>query len=212
MAKSGTAYAQLVQKGDEIKTMEEVDQVLEFMIEVEKLKGVLRKSQPVGLDRYENSAEHSWHVCLGALMLYPYANEPVDINRVIRMLLIHDLGEIDAGDVIIYSSETVKQKGDEEAGVERLLKMLPETSNDDYLSLWKEFEAGETADSKFAKAVDRIPALLQNIHHDGKGWKENNITKEMVFGLNSQRISAGGQPIWSAMEKKLKKAVEDGLF
>ncbi|MEM7335965.1 MAG: HD domain-containing protein [Chloroflexota bacterium] len=192
--------------------MEEVEKILQFMIEVDKLKAVLRKSRPVGLERYENSAEHSWHVCVSALMLYPYANEPVDINRVIRMLLIHDLGEIDAGDKIIYASETVAQKREEAAGVQRLLNLLPAAVDDDYLALWMEFEAGESADAKFAKAVDRIPPLLHNIHDEGRGWKENNITKEMVFGLNSKRISAGSTKIWSAVEAWLEKAVADGIL
>ena len=88
--------------------MKEINQILDFVIEIEKLKSVLRKSRPVGLERYENSSEHSWHVCLSALMLKEYANENVDINQVIKMLLIHDLGEIDAGDTIIYASETIE--------------------------------------------------------------------------------------------------------
>ncbi len=90
--------------------MKDITQILDFMVEIEKLKGVLRKSRPVGLSRYENAGEHSWHVCLSALLLHNYAEADVDINRVIRMLLIHDLGEIDAGDKIIYASETLEQK------------------------------------------------------------------------------------------------------
>lgn len=90
--------------------MEKINQILDFIVEIEKLKAVLRKSRPVGLERYENSAEHSWHVCLSALLLKDYSNEVVNINHVIKMLLIHDLGEIDAGDKIVYSSETEEQK------------------------------------------------------------------------------------------------------
>ena len=115
--------------------MKEINQILEFVVEIEKLKSVIRKSRPVGSGRYENSGEHCWHVCLSALMLKDYANEPVDINHVIKMLLIHDLGEIDAGDRIIYSSETVEQKSDEENGVSRLLEMLPNSIGDEYLAL-----------------------------------------------------------------------------
>jgi len=192
--------------------MEEVNQILNFIIEIEKLKSVLRKSRPVGLKRYENSGEHSWHVCLSALLLKDYSNELIDINHVIKMLLIHDLGEIDAGDKIIYSSETIEQKSDEENGVKRLLNILPKDMRDEYLDLWKEFETGVTPESKFAKAVDRIPPLLHNINDNGHGWQKNNISKEKVFGLNSKRISTGSSDLWAAIELKLKQAVEDGIL
>lgn len=117
-----------------MKPMKEIEQILDFMVEIEKLKSVLRKSRPVGLERYENSAEHSWHVCLSALMLEDYANEPIDINHVIKMLLIHDLGEIDADDKIVYSSETVEQKSGEEKGVSRLLEILPKGMGNEWLT------------------------------------------------------------------------------
>ena len=192
--------------------MEEINQILNFIIEIEKLKSVLRKSRPVGLKRYENSGEHSWHVCLSALLLKDYSNESIDINHVIKMLLIHDLGEIDAGDKIIYSSETIEQKSDEENGVRRLLDILPKDMGDEYLDLWKEFEAGVTPESKFAKAVDRIPPLLHNINDNGHGWQKNNISKDKVFDLNSKRISTGSSDLWAAIELKLKQAVEDGIL
>ncbi len=192
--------------------MKDINEILDFIIEVEKLKSILRKSRPVGLDRYENSAEHSWHVCLSALMLRDHSNEPVDINHVIKMLLVHDLGEIDSGDKIIYSSETVEQKLDEEDGVKRLLELLPGCMGDEYLALWREFEAGNTPESKFAKAVDRVPPLLHNIHDNGHGWKKNNISKEKVFALNSIRISAGSDELWGAVETRLNQAVDDGVL
>lgn len=192
--------------------MNEINQILDFIVEVEKLKSVLRKSRPVGLNRYENSGEHSWHVCLSALMLKEYANEPVDINHVIKMLLIHDLGEIDADDKIIYLSETPEQKSNEEDGISRLLAMLPNNMGKEYLVLWKEFEAGVTPESKYAKAIDRVPPLLQNIHDNGHGWQKHSIPKEMVFSLNSIRISAGSDKLWETMEIKLNEAVKNGLL
>lgn len=192
--------------------MKEINQILDFIIEIEKLKGVLRKSRPVGLKRYENSGEHSWHVCLSALMLKDYANEKIDINRVIKMLLIHDLGEIDAGDKIVYASETESQKSSEKNGVRRLLEILPNGMGEEYLLLWEEFEGGITNDSKFAKAIDRVPPLLHNINDDGHGWKKNNVPKEKVFALNSERISSGSNELWEAIEQKLQKAVESGIL
>lgn len=192
--------------------LKEVTQILDFMVEIEKLKGVLRKSRPVGLKRHENSGEHSWHVCISALMLKDYADENINIDRVIKMLLIHDLGEIDAGDKIVYESETAEQKNKEWKGVKRVLDMLPNRQGEEYLALWEEFELGESADAKYAKAIDRIPPLLHNINDDGYGWKEHNIPKEKVLNFNQQRISAGGEKIWEGVEAKLQQAIVDGIL
>ena len=191
--------------------MNPIEHVLEFMIEIEKLKDVHRKTRPVGLDRYENSAEHSWHVCLSALMLKDYSNEPINIDRVIKMLLIHDLGEIDAGDTIIYASETKELKEKEEAGLRRVLNILPEGEAEKYLSLWREFELGETVDAKYAKAIDRVPPLLHNLNGNGHSWKDNNVPKEKVFALNS-RIAKGSTELWDVLKGKLDKAVVDGIL
>lgn len=191
--------------------MEAIEKTLRFIVEIEKLKDVHRKTRPVGLERYENSAEHSWHVCLSALMLKDYANEEININRVIQMLLIHDLGEIDAGDTIIYASETQTLKDEEAAGLERLLNLLPEDKRKEYMTLWHEFEAGNTPDAKYAKAIDRVPPLLHNLHSDGHSWRDNNIPKERVFALNS-RIAKGSKKLWSILEGKLKKAVDAGML
>lgn len=191
--------------------MEDLENIFEFIVEIEKLKDVHRKTRPVGLERFENSAEHSWHVCLCALMLKEYANEKVDINRVIKMLLIHDLGEIDAGDTIIYNSETPEMKEAEANGVKRLLGYLSQDIQKEYIDLWYEFEAGETADAKYAKAIDRIPPLLHNLHGNGHSWSTHNITKEKVFAINS-RIKDGSDSVWHAIEKKLNEAITKGIL
>jgi putative hydrolases of HD superfamily len=191
--------------------MPEIENILDFVVEIEKLKGVLRKSRPVGLERYENSAEHSWHVCLSALMLKDYANDDIDINRVIRMLLIHDLGEIEGKDTIIYKSEKPELKAIEADCIKRIMNYLPESARDEYISLWYEFEGGETADSKYARAIDRVPPLLQNLQDDGHGWKKNGITKEDVFSLNT-RISLGSKVLWEIVKAKLEKGVEKGIL
>ncbi|MEN9657541.1 MAG: hypothetical protein RL571_1006 [Pseudomonadota bacterium] len=191
--------------------MQKIEQILGFIVEIEKLKNVHRKSKPVGLDRYENSAEHSWHVCLAALMLKDYANEAINIDRVIKMLLIHDLGEIDAGDTIIYASETLEIKQAEANGIKRLLALLPEGSGDEYLQLWYEFEAGESADAKYAKAIDRVPPLLHNLHGNGHSWSAHQVPKEKVFAVNS-RINQGSAPLWQVLETKLQAAVANGIL
>lgn len=199
------------ESGIENQQFANIEAVLDFIVEIEKLKNVSRKTKPVGLDRYENSAEHSWHVCISALMFKEFADEAIDIDRVIRMLLIHDLGEIDAGDTIIYESETVAGKHEEAEGVKRLLGILPLEQREGYLELWFEFEAGETSDSKYARAIDRIPPLLHNLQGDGHGWKENNISKEMVFSVN-RRIAKGSQSMWEVIESKLEAGVAAGLL
>jgi len=192
--------------------MKALEETLGFIIEIEKLKNVYRKTKPVGLDRYENSAEHSWHVCLSALMLKEYANEDVNIDRVIQMLLLHDLGEIDAGDTIVYASETKAVKDEEVAGVKRILNLLPDNKGEEYFKLWREFEDGETADAAYAKAIDRIPPLLHNLNGEGHSWRKHKVSKEQVFELNKRHISHGSKDIWKTIEIKLELAVKTGLL
>lgn len=191
--------------------MDNIEKILTFIIEIEQLKTVLRKTRPVGLDRYENSAEHSWHVCLSALLLKDYANEPIDILKVIKMMLIHDLGEIDAGDTIIYASETPENKGKEEAGVKRLLELLPVEVAEELMPLWLEFENGDTPEAKYARAIDRVPPLLHNLHGGGHSWQAHTVKADKVFGLN-QRIALGSEALWEVIKGKLEGAVEQGIL
>ncbi len=193
------------------KGLQGIEAVLAFIVEIEKLKDVHRHTRPVGLERYENSAEHSWHVCLAALMLKDYADAPIDIDRVIKMLLIHDLGEIDVGDTIIYASETPELKESEAAGVKRILDLLPDGRGDEYMALWHEFEAGQTADSQYARAIDRVPPLLHNLHGGGHSWKKYSIPFDKVMGLNS-RIAKGSEDVWSVLAGQLQTAKAEGLF
>lgn len=144
-------------------------------------------------------------------MLKDYANEEINIDRVIKMLLIHDLGEIDAGDTIIYTSEAQQNKQEEAAGLERIMKILPDGKAEEYVALWHEFEAGETADAKYAKAIDRVPSLLHNLHGNGHSWRDNNIPKEQVFAVNN-RIAKGSEKLWRVIEAKLEQAVKSGLL
>lgn len=191
--------------------MEGLEKILGFLVESEKLKSVLRKTRPVGLDRCENSAEHSWHVCLAALMLKDYANDPINIDRVLKMLLIHDLGEIDAGDTIIYASDTDVVKEKEKAGIGRLFDMLPKGDAEQYKKLWDEFEEGVTAEAIYARAIDRIPPLLQNLHGHGHSWREHSIPLEKILVVNS-RIAKGSDKLWDVMREKIETAVRNGLL
>lgn len=192
--------------------MEDIEKILEFIVEVEKLKAVTRKTRPVGLERYENSGEHSWHVALCALMLNEYSNEAIDINRVVKMLLIHDLGEIGSGDRIVYQALSDAEKMDEKNSLKDTLNILPPHLASEFIELWEEFESGLTSDAKFAKSIDRLPPLLHNIYDNGHSWKKNNISRKQVFDVNSTKISSGSKALWSAVEKKLSKAVENGAL
>jgi len=185
--------------------LSDIEKILNFIVEIEKLKDIIRKTKPVGVDRYKNSAEHSWHVCLSALMLKEYANENVDIDKVIKMLLLHDLGEIDAGDTVFYHADTPELKEAEEKGIKRIFGELPSELANAYFKLWQEFESCQTPESKFAKAIDRLPPLLHNIHGQGHSWKKYNISKETVLASNGQRITEGSAELWEVMREQIKR-------
>lgn len=190
---------------------ENIEKILDFIVEIDKLKSVIRKTRPVGLDRYENSGEHSWHVCLCALMLKDYSNETIDINHVIKMLLIHDLGEIDAGDTIVYQEDIAEKKSKELEGIRRIFGLLPADRTDEYIALWEEFEFEDTAEAKFARAVDRIPPVMHNLHGDLHSWKDNDIPIDKVLRVNS-RIRLGSESIWEVIESRLNKVAASGVL
>lgn len=190
--------------------MSEVKALLNFMVEVEKLKSVLRKTKPVGLDRYENSAEHSWHVSLMALLLKDHSDNEIDIHQVVKMLLIHDLSEILVGDTIVYDEQSLSIKAKESDAIKTLFALLPVELAQELTDLWHEFEAGQSNEAKYAKAIDRIPPLLHNIHGEGHSWKKHNVPKEKVFNLNRERIQGASQSIWQAVEDELQLAVAKG--
>ena len=190
---------------------ENIEKILDFIVEIDKLKSVIRKTRPVGLDRYENSGEHSWHVCLSALMLKDYSNDSIDINHVIKMLLIHDLGEIDAGDTIVYEEDIQQAKSKELEGIRRVFGLLPADRADEYIALWEEFEFEDTAEARFARAVDRIPPVLHNLHGDLHSWKDNNIPIDKVLHVNS-RIKLGSESIWEVIESRLNQVADSGIL
>ncbi|MBP8274568.1 MAG: HD domain-containing protein, partial [Acidobacteria bacterium] len=143
--------------------------IVDFILEIDRLKGVTRKVKPLGLDRYENSAEHSWQLALMASSLAPHAADPVNIDHVIRMLLVHDIGEIDTGDTMAFvEGGWQERKRDELAAVTRIFGLLPDGQGDQYLALWQEFESGDTPESRFANAVDRAMPVLLNLNNNGQ--------------------------------------------
>ncbi|MDP6968437.1 MAG: HD domain-containing protein [Gammaproteobacteria bacterium] len=193
-------------------TNKHLQDIVNFIMETDKLKAVIRKTRPQGLGRYENSAEHSWQVALAALTLQQYASRPVDINRVLRMLLVHDLGEIDVGDVIVYQANDPAHLAAERKGVARILALLPDQMGDKYLALWDEFEAAETADAQFAKAMDRALPLLHNLYDGGHSWRKHGIQRHQVETVNKPRIIQGCPALWELIEPVLTQAEADGCF
>src|SRR5882724_4197335 len=190
-----------------------MQQIIDFILELDKLKGVTRKIRPRGLDRYENSAEHSWQLAMFAISLVEYAQTPIDINRVIRMLLVHDVGEIDTGDTIAFAEGGWEdRKAAELAAVKRIFGMLPDNQGAEFLSLWQEFEREETSESKFANAVDRAMPVVLNLNNNGQSWRENGISYERVVRRVGPQINAGCPALWSYLEQKLEEARQNGIF
>ncbi len=186
---------------------------IDFILELDKLKGITRKVKPIGLDRYENSAEHSWHLCVAATSLAHYAETPVNLDRVIRMLLVHDIGEIDAGDTLVYvEGGWEERKAKELAGVKRVCGMLSAELATELTALWEEFEDVATPEARFAHAVDRSMPILLNLSNDGQSWRENNIRLEQVIQRNGPPIQAGCPKLWAYLEPRLQDAQQQGFF
>lgn len=190
-----------------------VQQVIEFVLELDKLKGVTRKTRPLGQDRYENSAEHSWQIAMFASSLVHYAETELDLDRVIGMLLVHDIGEIDTGDTIVYAEGGWEErKAAELAAVERIFGLLPQAHADRFLALWREFEAEETAESRYANAVDRAMPVLLNLANAGQSWRENGITHARVVGRIEAQIRNGCPALWEYIEARLEEERARGWF
>jgi putative hydrolases of HD superfamily len=190
-----------------------MQQIIDFILELEKLKGVTRKVRPLGLDRYENSAEHSWQLAMLAVSLAHYAESTIDINRVIRMLLVHDIGEIDIGDTMVFTEGGWEErKVAELAAVKRIFGLLPDGQGAGLLALWQEFERGETPEARFAHAVDRAMPVLLNLANHGQSWRENGISYERVVLRVAPPIRTGCPALWTYLEARLEEAQRRGLF
>jgi putative hydrolase of HD superfamily len=190
-----------------------MQQVIDFILEIDKLKKVTRKIRVRGLDRFENPAEHSWQIALLASSLAQYAEPAVNLNRVIAMLLVHDIGEIDTGDTMAFvEGGWDKRKAAELQAVKRIFGMLPGKRTEEFLSLWQEFEAGETPESRFANAVDRAMPVLLNLTNNGQSWRENGISYKRVVRRVAPQIKAGCPALWEYLEVRLDEARAKGLF
>jgi putative hydrolase of HD superfamily len=188
-------------------------QIVAFILELDRLKGVTRKTRPLGLERYENSAEHSWQLALLAASMSHFAASSVDLDRVIRMLLIHDVGEIDTGDTMVYVEDGwPERKAAELAAVTRIFGHLEEPDRSRFLELWREFEDGKTAESRYANSVDRAMPVLLNLANDGQSWRENGITYERVVRRIEPQIRSGCPALWEYLAARLEEARAGGWF
>ena len=175
---------------------ERLKKQMEFSLEIDKVKNVFRQTHLSGHGRKENDAEHSWHIAVMAYLLREYANEKVDIAKVMLMCLIHDIVEIDAGDTYAYDTENLKtQKAREDAAKERIFSILPKEQKEELIALFDEFEAYETPESKFAHVMDNLQPLMLNNSNEGGDWKEHNVSAEQVYKRQS-KVKFGSEKLF----------------
>ncbi len=182
-------------------------------MEIDKVKTVLRRNRVVSdPERRENDAEHMYHFAIMAMILAEYANEPVNLLRVLQMILVHDLVEIDAGDTFVYDlAAQVGKREREETAADRIFGLLPDDQRREVREAWEEFEAEETPEARFAAAIDRLQPLLCNYHTQGGAWKEHGVKRGQVFARNS-KIARGSEPLWTAIRRLLDDAAAKGYM
>lgn len=184
---------------------------LEFIKEADKLKTVIRRNYLLDGSRLENTAEHSWHAALTAFLLIDQSNQPVIIDKVVKMLLIHDVIEIRAGDTCMFYPEAeIGQHERELVAADELFGMLPSDQRDELQNLWLEFETRETTDAKFAKAIDRFMPMLANYESGGKAWKDEHVTAKRLREIN-EIIKDGSVSLWKMTQQMIEDAVSRGL-
>lgn len=183
---------------------------IEFISEIDKLKKVIRGSYIHEAERKENSAEHSWHMAVMATILSEYAPQEIDMSKVIKMALIHDIVEVDAGDTYCYDKKGHEDKGKrEKKAADRIFNILPEDQAKEFYALWEEFEERSTPESKFAAALDRLQPFLQNFNSKGKAWKEHDISKSQVIWRNKP-IGDASIDLWKYVETLIEEGIRNG--
>ena len=208
---------------------ERLKKQVEFLLEADKMKSLYRQSYIINDEkrsdsmrdlegdegrykRRENDAEHSFHLALFAMTLAEHANIPVDLLRVMKMVIIHDIVEIDAGDTYCYDSKGYESKRErEERAADRLFGILPEDQAKEYRALWEEFEAMDTAESRFAASLDRMQPMLLNYSKNGLSWREHGISYGQVYDRN-KHIADGSEELWEYMEAVLEDALGRGFL
>ena len=198
------ALAIAAEAGDDIASR------LEFLYELDQLKTVLRRSMLTDGSRQENSAEHSWHLAMTAMTLAPLADEPIDVERAIKILLVHDIVEIDAGDVFIYDdAQRAAAEAAEQEAADRIFGLLPAEQGAEFRALWDEYEDRSTPEGRFAYACDRLQPLLLNVAIGGGSWRHHGVTADRVKAINGA-IDDGLSRVWAVAERCIDQAVVDG--
>lgn len=184
---------------------------VEFLVEIDKLKGVFRQTWLIDKSRLENDAEHSWHLAVLAVLLGEYAAEKdLDLLRAVKMVLIHDLVEIDAGDTYAYDETAAATQADRERkAADRVFNVLPPDQAADFRALWDEFEARQTPEARYAAALDRLQPFLHNYYTRGKAWLEHGITSDQVVA-RTRPIADGAPELWELVKDLIRDAVEKG--
>lgn len=185
---------------------------ISFIKEIDKLKYIQRKTKLFNSNRPENDAEHSWHLAMMTVVLAEHSNKPIDVLKVLKMVLIHDIVEIDAGDIFIY--DTVKNHANtdqERIAAKRIFGLLPPKQAEGFIAIWEEFEEGITDDAKFAKSMDRFEPLLQNASNKGGTWAEFKVDYQKVYA-KKKAIKEGSTSIWSYADNLLNESVEKGIL
>ena len=183
---------------------------LDFSLEIDKEKNIFRQTSLSGHGRKENDAEHAWHMAIMAYLLREYSNEPVDIQKVMLMCLIHDIVEIDAGDTYAYDPERLEtQKEREQAAKERIFSILPNDQKEELTALFDEFENNETAESRFAHSLDNLQPLLLNNSNGGTDWMEHGVSAEQVYG-RQRKTKEGSVALYEVTDKMIKDNIAKG--
>lgn len=191
---------------------ERLKKQIDFIIEIDKIKQIFRKTKLFNASRFENDAEHAWHLAMMALVMNEYSNEKIDTSKVIKMVLIHDIVEIDADDVIVYDTQMRKLAEEKEKiAAERIFGILPDDQKEEFIDLWREFEEKKTPESKFAAAIDRFEPLLQNQLTEYYTWKEHGITMDMLHDKN-KHIQDGSNTIWDVAISIFHEAQDKGAI
>lgn len=189
---------------------DKLKQQLDFILEIDKEKNILRQTHLSGHGRRENDAEHAWHMAIMAYLLKEYSNEPIDITKVMIMCLIHDIVEIDAGDTYAYDTEGLKtQKAREDAAKERIFSLLPNAQKEELTALFDEFEETRTAESRFAHVMDNLQPLLLNNSNGGADWREHEVYASQVYG-RQQKTRYGSKQLYEITDQILKENIKKG--
>lgn len=186
-----------------------IDSLLPFIKEIDRLKKVERQAQIHSGGRHENTAEHSWHLAMTVLVFEKMSPVKLDINKAVKMALLHDIVEIDAGDTFVYADLSGKHEK-EIIALERICGLLPEAIAQEFKAIWNEFEEGNSAEAKYVSAIDRFLPLYSNYLNEGYSWKNHNVTSDKIKGRCEAPIMAGLPELWAVSERMIRESIENG--